>query len=165
MAIPIGGSEMRRLIGVYRDAWKAAGHPGEGRVMIAFHMYCHESDEEAVRIAREPLTRYFQGLVDAASDWTQGKSSKDYPGYDKIIAKLREGTFESQIEQGSALVGTPQTVARQLEAFIERVGPFEIASLQVNFSELPFEEARRSMQLFASQVMPRFTTQRAIVPA
>jgi alkanesulfonate monooxygenase SsuD/methylene tetrahydromethanopterin reductase-like flavin-dependent oxidoreductase (luciferase family) len=165
MAIPIGGGEMRRLINVYRDAWKAAGHPGEGRVMIAFHMFSHEDEAEALRIAREPLTKYFKGLVDAASDWTHGKSSKDYPGYDKIIAKLRDDTFENQIAQGSALVGNPETIARQLEAFIDRVGTFEIASLQVNFSDLPFAEASRSMELFATNVMPRFAASPVAMPA
>ena len=50
MAIPIGGSAMAELIGVYRDAWKSAGHEGNGRIMLAFHMHCHEDPEEAARI-------------------------------------------------------------------------------------------------------------------
>src|SRR6185437_517131 len=40
MAIPLTGTKMRELIDIYRDAWRAAGHPGRGRVMLAFHMYC-----------------------------------------------------------------------------------------------------------------------------
>src|SRR5215510_6509704 len=32
MAIPLGGAAMRLLLASYRDAWKAAGHPGEGEV-------------------------------------------------------------------------------------------------------------------------------------
>ena len=50
MAIPISGAAMRELCHAYRDAWKAAGHPGEGRVMLAFHMFCHEDRGEAIRI-------------------------------------------------------------------------------------------------------------------
>ena len=60
MAIPILHAEMARLIGVYREAWRERRHPGKGRVMIAFHMFCHEDGEEAVRIARDPLNRYLQ---------------------------------------------------------------------------------------------------------
>jgi hypothetical protein len=30
MAIPPGGAVMRPLLAAYRDAWKAAGHPGDG---------------------------------------------------------------------------------------------------------------------------------------
>jgi alkanesulfonate monooxygenase SsuD/methylene tetrahydromethanopterin reductase-like flavin-dependent oxidoreductase (luciferase family) len=151
---------MRKLIDVYREAWRSAGHPGNGRVMIAFHMFCHENGEEAARIAREPLEWYLKGLCDAAGAW-ESASTKAYPGYDKMIAKLKRDTFASQIEQGSALIGDPETVAKQLQAFIDRTGEFEVASLQVNFSDLPFEPARRSMELFAREVMPRFAGARS----
>ena len=36
MGIPLGGAQMAELIRVYRDAWGATGHPGRGRVMLAF---------------------------------------------------------------------------------------------------------------------------------
>jgi alkanesulfonate monooxygenase SsuD/methylene tetrahydromethanopterin reductase-like flavin-dependent oxidoreductase (luciferase family) len=163
MAIPVGGANMRRLIAVYRDAWKAAGRPGNGRVMIAFHLFCHEDHDEALRIARAPLSEYFSALVDAASDWTEGSSSKDYPGYDKIVEKLRSDTYESQIESGSAWIGTPATITKQIEDYIELVGEFEVASLQVNFSDLPYALARPSMELFAREVMPKFTKARTAV--
>src|SRR2546421_5211512 len=35
MAIPMSGAKMRELTGIYRAAWRAAGHPGEGEVMLA----------------------------------------------------------------------------------------------------------------------------------
>src|SRR5690349_6846840 len=89
MAIPMAGGRMRELIAMYREAWRAAGHPGEGRVMLAFHMFCAESQAAAEAVAREPLNRYLRSLVEAASDWTAGMSSADYPGYDKIIGGLR----------------------------------------------------------------------------
>ena len=68
MAIPMAGGAMAELIGIYRDAWRSAGHPGRGTVMLAFHMFCHEDQMEAERIAREPLNRYLRSLVGAASD-------------------------------------------------------------------------------------------------
>jgi alkanesulfonate monooxygenase SsuD/methylene tetrahydromethanopterin reductase-like flavin-dependent oxidoreductase (luciferase family) len=154
MAIPVGGGEMARLIGAYREAWKAAGHPGEGRVMLAFHMFVHETPGKAAEIARDPLNRYIRSLVDAASDWTDGASSADYPGYDKIIAKLKGDSFESQVAEGSAWVGTPDEIADQIRKFTARSGPFEIASLQVNFNDLPVDAAAASMRLFSRTVAP-----------
>jgi natural product biosynthesis luciferase-like monooxygenase protein len=156
MAIPVSGAEMARLIGVYREAWKAAGHPGEGRVMLAFHMFVHETPGKAAEIARGPLNRYIRSLVDAASDWTAGASSADYPGYDKIIAKLKADSFESQVAEGSAWVGTPAEVIDQIGRFTARSGPFEIASLQVNFNDLPVDAAAASMRLFSRTVAPAF---------
>jgi alkanesulfonate monooxygenase SsuD/methylene tetrahydromethanopterin reductase-like flavin-dependent oxidoreductase (luciferase family) len=155
MAIPILHAEMRRLIAVYRDAWRAAGHPGNGRVMIAFHMFAHEDAAEAVRIAHDPLNRYLAAIVEAASDWTTGTESKDYANYGKMIEKLRADNFESNVASGAAWVGTPKQIRAQIAAYREEVGEFEIASLQVNFNTIPYADAKRSMKLFAKKVMPR----------
>ncbi|MEN8197843.1 MAG: LLM class flavin-dependent oxidoreductase, partial [Pseudomonadota bacterium] len=156
MAIPMAGAKMKDLLGLYRDNWKKAGHPGEGRVMLAFHMFCHDDADKAVEIAREPLNRYLKSLVDAASDWTGGAASADYPGYDRIIEGLSKERFESQVEKGAAWIGTPDSIGRQIADYQDLTGGFEIASLQVNFNTIPIAEAERSMRLFSREVMPRF---------
>ena len=156
MAIPMAGGRMKELIGTYRDAWRAAGHPGNGQVMLAYHMFCAPTRKEAVDVAREPLNRYLHSLVTAASAWTEGLSSKDYPGYDKIIAGLAAETFESQVEKGAAWVGSPEEIAEKIAMYNDLVGGFEVASLQVNFNTIPLDAAQRSMRLFAEKVMPRF---------
>ncbi len=158
MAIPMAGGQMRELIGQYRDAWRSAGHPGQGRVMLAFHMFCAETAAEAVAVARAPLNGYLASLVDAASDWLTGMSSKDYPNYDKVIAGLEAETFETQLAKNAAWVGTPDSIADQIADFTRVVGGFEIASLQVNFNMVPLDAARRSMSLFGERVLPRFRT-------
>ena len=156
MAIPMAGGQMRELLGQYREAWRAAGHPGQGRVMLAFHMLCADSRAEAEAVARAPLNGYLASLVDAASDWLTGMRSADYPNYDKVIAGLKAETFESQVAKNAAWVGTPDTIAEQIADIDRAVGGFEIASLQVNFNQVPLDAARRSMTLFGERVMPRF---------
>src|SRR3954454_1246306 len=69
MGIPLAGAQMAELMKVYRDAWSAAGHPGRGRVMLAFHMFCADTREKAAAIAREPLNIYLRSIVTAASEW------------------------------------------------------------------------------------------------
>src|SRR5438477_2371449 len=46
MGIPLAGAQMAKLMKIYRDAWTKAGHPGRGRVMLAFHMFCAETREK-----------------------------------------------------------------------------------------------------------------------
>lgn len=157
MAIPLGGGKMKDLLALYRNAWRDAGHPGDGRVMLAFHMFCADSEDKAVRTAREPLNRYLKSLTTAASDWTGGSTSADYPNYDKIIAALAKESFESQVEKGAAWVGTPEKLIDVIAAYQELVGGFEIASMQVNFNTIPIDAAEASMRLFAERVMPKFT--------
>ena len=155
MCNPISGAKLNELIGLYRDAWRAAGHPGNGKIMLAFHMFCHEDEAKAREIAREPLNRYLRSLADAAGDWVTGASSADYRGYDRVIAKLQQETFESQVESGAAWVGTPATIVDQIRSYHEEVGGFEVTSVQVNFFDLGLDDARRSMELFAQEVLPQ----------
>ncbi|MBV8168412.1 MAG: LLM class flavin-dependent oxidoreductase [Alphaproteobacteria bacterium] len=156
MAIPMAGGQMRELIGQYREAWRSAGHPGQGRVMLAFHMFCAESQAAATAVARERVNGYLASLVDAAQDWLTGTTSKDYPNYDKLIAGLKAETFESQLAKHAAWVGTPESIREQIHEIDRIVGGFEIASLQVNFNTVPVDDAARSMTLFGERVMPHF---------
>ena len=156
MAIPMAGGTMADLLALYRDSWRSAVHAGVGRVMLAFHMMCHEKPGQAARIARDPLNRYLKSLVAAASDWTSGGSSKDYPNYDKIIATLDREDFDSQVASGAAWVGTPDEMVEQIRTFNDSIGGFDIASLQVNFNDIAFEDAAHSMKLFGEQVIPQF---------
>ena len=159
MAIPLAGGQMADLIGRYREARRQAGHTGPSRIMLAFHMLCTASEEQAINIARGPLNAYLKSLVDGASGWLAGRSSADYPNYDKIIAALSKETFETQREKGAAWIGTPDAISRQIKDYYSSVGGFDIASMQVNFNVLERVEAEASMRLFAAQVLPQFTHQ------
>src|SRR6201987_2114488 len=133
MGIPIGGAQMAELVKTYREAWSEAGHPGGGRAMLAFHMFCAESRDQAAAIAREPLNLYLKSIVDAASEWMSGVASKDYPNYQKMIEFISKESFESQVAKGSAWIGTPQDICKVIAAYDAEVDGFECASLQVNF--------------------------------
>jgi alkanesulfonate monooxygenase SsuD/methylene tetrahydromethanopterin reductase-like flavin-dependent oxidoreductase (luciferase family) len=155
MSIPIG--PLKDLIPIYRKAWRDAGHPGDGEVMIAFHMFCHEDAKLAREIPRRQFEDYFVALFEAAGEWTQGTASKDYKGYDESIARMKSFTLENQIEARGALVGTPDEIKTIIRRMQDSVGKFEHASLQINFGTLDFAEAQKSMRLFAREVMPEFS--------
>ena len=155
MGIPLAGAHMASLLQAYRDAWTAAGHGGRGKVMLAFHMYCADTSAKAAAVAREPLNQYLKSIVDAASGWMSGVSSRDY--YQKMIESLSRETFESQVEKSLAWIGTPEEIRSAIESYHRGVGGFECASLQVNFGMIGRAEAEASMLLFAREVMPHFT--------
>ena len=134
MAIPLAVKHMEELIDLYRNAWREAGHAGRGRVMLAFHMFCDENRDTRVGRSRAtPMHRYLHSIVEAASDWATVKS-KDYAGYDKMIEMLSKETIETQVESGAAWIGTPDEIAEQIARYVEGIGGFESASLQVNFN-------------------------------
>lgn len=156
MGIPMGGGLMTELIGTYREAWKSAGHPGEGRIMLSFSM-CTDEDGKAARDAfRPPLNAYLERLVDAASGWLNGASTKDYKGYDRIIASLRDDDFDKQMERGICWAGSPDEVADMIADSSRQTGGFDIASLHVMPHVMEASVAENSMRLFSEQVMPKF---------
>jgi alkanesulfonate monooxygenase SsuD/methylene tetrahydromethanopterin reductase-like flavin-dependent oxidoreductase (luciferase family) len=155
MAIPMAGVAMAELLGVYREAWSRAGHPGRGTVMMAFHMLCHADQAAAEAIARGPLDRYLRSLVASASEWISGETSADYPGYDKVIAGLSRENFDTQVAKCAAWVGTPERIMDTIATYRRQVGGFEIASLQVNFNDMTLADAEASMRLFGEKVLPR----------
>ena len=155
MAIPLEAKRMRELLGLYREAWRSAGHPGNGTVMNSFLMCCAPDRNEAIEAARGPISGHLEGLVASAAGWLAGTSTKDYPGYDKMIAQLKQETFDQQREKGLAWVGTPADILEMLIDYYRKVGGFEIASLHVNPSVMPLAAAERSMRVFAQHVMPR----------
>ena len=56
MGIPLVGAHMASLLQAYREAWTKAGHQGRGKVMLAFHMYCASTREQAVAVAQARLS-------------------------------------------------------------------------------------------------------------
>jgi alkanesulfonate monooxygenase SsuD/methylene tetrahydromethanopterin reductase-like flavin-dependent oxidoreductase (luciferase family) len=159
MAIPTAGPLMRELIGVYRDAWRSAGHPGQGRVMLTHNLYCGESEDEVVATAKAPFNGHLAALIAAAGSWEKGVTSKDYPGYEKMLDGLRANDFDAMRQRNLAWCGNPRDISDMIGAcYADIPGGVEIVSLQVNFHDLPVTKAAASMRRFAEEVMPRFRT-------
>lgn len=156
MTIPLAGANMTEVCGLYRKAWREAGHPGNGKIMVGFHMFCAETREKAYAIAREPLNKYFAMIADATSDW-KDRSSKDYVNYSERMDNLSKENFDTAVEKGTAWIGTPDDVICLARQYEEASGGFDIASLQVNFADISAEDAESSIRLFAKEVMPHFS--------
>jgi alkanesulfonate monooxygenase SsuD/methylene tetrahydromethanopterin reductase-like flavin-dependent oxidoreductase (luciferase family) len=153
IAIPLGGAAMRPLLETYRAAYRAAGHAGQGKAMLAFHMYCAPTDAEAQAVARPLINGYMQRLVAAAAEWDVTES-KDYQHYPQMIARLQQQNFDTLLASGAVWVGSPASLRQRIAQFTEQVGGFDSASLQVMYGTMSEADAERSIRLFAEQVMP-----------
>jgi len=60
------------------------------------------------------------------------------------------------LDAGTAWVGTPDDINQQLGDYIGQVGGFDVASLQVNFNRISFDDAEGSVRLFARAALPNF---------
>src|SRR4029078_10160717 len=98
-------------------AWKKAGHAGSGHVMNTFFMCCAPTREEAMAVGLGPCNTHLKGLADAAKEWLTGASTKDYPGYDKLMAHVLADSAEKQVAAGSGFLGTPRGIAPLIRSY------------------------------------------------
>jgi natural product biosynthesis luciferase-like monooxygenase protein len=142
----------------YRHSF-ATRHPERTprKVQMSFHFHVAETDEQAIAEARGPMDQYVQVFRESASAW-QTRSSTAYPGYDQIIGELDTMTMDRALRETRALIGSPDTLEHQIQRILDLFGDVEL-SLQALFGNMPFEQADRSLRLFASDVMPRFSSE------
>jgi alkanesulfonate monooxygenase SsuD/methylene tetrahydromethanopterin reductase-like flavin-dependent oxidoreductase (luciferase family) len=60
------------------------------------------------------------------------------------------------IDNGLALVGSPETVIRQLKEQHRRIG-YDIFCANHRLGPMPLEQSLRSLELFGKEVIPAFT--------
>jgi alkanesulfonate monooxygenase SsuD/methylene tetrahydromethanopterin reductase-like flavin-dependent oxidoreductase (luciferase family) len=82
-----------------------------------------------------------------------GLSETVYRDATRAAQQMSELRWEELVEQ-SLLIGSPATVRRRV-AELEAAGVGQLLCW-MNFGGLPPEKARRSMRLFAEEVMPAF---------
>jgi alkanesulfonate monooxygenase SsuD/methylene tetrahydromethanopterin reductase-like flavin-dependent oxidoreductase (luciferase family) len=75
------------------------------------------------------------------------------PGFRAMAERLSKITWEGLVAETLAF-GSPETVARHIEE-MRRMGVGQLLCW-MNFGGLPQDKVRRSMELFAREVMPRF---------
>src|SRR6185503_10997848 len=56
--------ELGAKLALYRQAWREAGHPGEGRVTLMLHTLIGHDEAEVKALVKRPLTEYLRSSVD-----------------------------------------------------------------------------------------------------
>lgn len=138
------GQALSRTWGWYEEAAREAGHSvsrDQWRLGVPF--YLADSREQAIAEAREgyerELVEYFGGTISSA---TQPDAA----------------TIEAGIEQGGAIVGTPDDAIAGIERLLEMTGGFG-GFLARAHEWGTWEQTVRSYELFSRYVIPHFRGQ------
>jgi natural product biosynthesis luciferase-like monooxygenase protein len=121
--------ELAGKIALYREAWRAAGHPGRGHVSLMLHTFVGD-DVEAVReTVREPLCAYLKTSFDLLA------GLGDATGAGTDIRSLPEAELDALVRQAfgrffdtAALLGTPESCADMIDR-LKGVDVDEVACL------------------------------------
>ncbi|MBI2205503.1 MAG: LLM class flavin-dependent oxidoreductase [Candidatus Rokubacteria bacterium] len=121
---------------------------------VSRHIYVADSDEEAFEFAK-PYEMWYQ---DSFRRFVIPERIEDahptlQPAFRGMAERLSKVTWED-LRAETLAFGTPDTVARHIERMRE-IGVGQVLCW-MNFGGLPQAKIRRSMELFAREVMPRF---------
>jgi alkanesulfonate monooxygenase SsuD/methylene tetrahydromethanopterin reductase-like flavin-dependent oxidoreductase (luciferase family) len=145
---------------VYRSALEQSGHsPAQidallARWVLTKHVYVAPTDAEAEADAEGPEMWYQDSFIRSIrADGLPGLHESVYRESAEAVRRMSSVSWPDLL-RGPLLVGSPDTVARKVEA-LHAAGVGELACW-MSFGGLPADRVRRSMGLFAREVLPRF---------
>jgi alkanesulfonate monooxygenase SsuD/methylene tetrahydromethanopterin reductase-like flavin-dependent oxidoreductase (luciferase family) len=127
----------------YRAEWSAAGHSADTLPLMGTtrHMVIASTEKQANDQARVAYSRWHKSFMYL---WDRHGTR---PG------AYFPATWDELAGAGRALAGTPESVRERLLQQIE-VSGINLVLTRFAFGDLPFEQSKRSVELFASDVMP-----------
>ena len=135
------------LVKQYDELWEAGiagadrmnAHVPMPKVGLSIKVFVADTDAEAERLARAAYDVY----MDHVSYLVRRTGTPSI---------VRRGDYDSQVENQTLLVGTPESVRQQTERLVKETGiNYVLAGFA--WGNLPNEAAQHSMQLFGEHVM------------
>jgi len=122
-------ADLAHKIAAYREAWREAGHEGEGHVTLMLHTYVGKEMNQVREVVRGPFSDYLMQSVGLARNLTRSL------GYDLELESLSPDELKSILTRGfdryfetSGLMGTPESCLRMINR-LKATGVDEVACL------------------------------------
>ncbi|MGZ5864917.1 MAG: LLM class flavin-dependent oxidoreductase [Xanthobacteraceae bacterium] len=137
----------KTITDAYRNAWKGAGNSDAKMPLMGVfrHVVVAETDAKAIAIARPAYRSWRESM---AFLWNWG-------GLKFPVAQVFPEDFDALQAIGMGVAGSPDTVRRYVTSSADATGATYFVADMV-FGNIAFDDASRSIQLFAHDVMPSF---------
>jgi alkanesulfonate monooxygenase SsuD/methylene tetrahydromethanopterin reductase-like flavin-dependent oxidoreductase (luciferase family) len=138
---------------VYREAWAAAGHPGNGKVYLRVPVYIAATERQAREEPKDSVMFFYKYLGERI------EASATQEGARAIENRAERGQRLMTIEYEDVLsskiiVGTPAMVTDRLAGLKESLGLSGILAEMNCGMRIPHEQVVNSLRLMCSEVMP-----------
>src|SRR5215469_10049552 len=148
-------SELAPNIRAYREAYKAAGNPGEGKVFLRAPVYVAETAEQARSEPEDSIMYFYRYLGERLED------SATRAGVRAIEDRAARGRRLQTISYDEALrdkiiVGTPDQVTDRLMGLKQELGLEGILAEMNCGTKIPHHQVMKSLQLLCEKVKPQF---------
>jgi alkanesulfonate monooxygenase SsuD/methylene tetrahydromethanopterin reductase-like flavin-dependent oxidoreductase (luciferase family) len=142
-------------IATYREAWRVAGHAGDGQVFLRAPGYLAATRQAARDDAEASLLHYYQAQSRLLADSARRAGVDAADRRNATAERLATMTYDEAV-RGSVFIGTPDSVSTQLEALQENLG-LDGVLLELNCGgKVPHSRVLEATRLLCQDVRPRF---------
>jgi len=143
-------------LGIYRQAWRDAGHPGEPEVYLRVPLYVAETPEAAYEEPRESTVLNYRQRGEGYAARTQGAGSAEERA--EFARRIASADYDGLLKTRLAY-GTPEAVIDRLGQLRDDLGLSGFL-LEPNVGgAIPRELVSKSVRLFAERVAPALHAQ------
>jgi alkanesulfonate monooxygenase SsuD/methylene tetrahydromethanopterin reductase-like flavin-dependent oxidoreductase (luciferase family) len=147
--------ELEPNIRLYREAWKAAGHPGEGEVYLRAPVYVAETDQAARDEPEDSIMYFYRYLGERLEDSATRAGVQQSDLRQQRGRRLQTITYDEALRE-KLIVGSPERVADRLLGLQETLGLDGILCEMNCGTKIPHDRVMKSLQLLCENVKPRF---------
>ena len=139
-------------LGIYRDAWHAAGHPGEPEVYVRIPVYVAETDEAAYNDPRETTESNYRSRGAGYVSRAEGAGSVEERA--EFARRISQAGYEDLLRTRLAY-GTPDAVVERLKGLEKDLGLAGVLIEPNVGGGIPRDKVYNSIRLFAEEVAPQ----------
>jgi alkanesulfonate monooxygenase SsuD/methylene tetrahydromethanopterin reductase-like flavin-dependent oxidoreductase (luciferase family) len=148
-------SELAPHIRAYRDAYKAAGHAGEGQVFLRAPVYVADTVEQAMSESEASIMHFYRYLGERLEDSATRSGARAIEQRAERGQRLQTITF-AEACRDKIIVGTPEMVVDRLQELREELGLNGILAELNCGSLISHARVMHCLQLLCDKVMPQF---------
>ena len=139
----------------YREAWREAGHPGNGDVCLRIPVYAAPTEKAALQEPEETIMYYFQRQADLTTA-PLGRAGTGPVERRVNQAKTLSALSYPEILETKVAFGTGPALVDRFKQLREELSLNGVAAELNPGGLLPMEQEKRSLQLLTQQVLPAF---------
>ena len=148
--------DLARQVESYHEAWRAAGHPGQGQVFVSAPTYIAETEDRARSEPKESIMHFYHEQANLLEGAARLVDPETAARRRRRVDQLRGLRYEDGLHN-HALVGTPAQVAERLERLQQEIGLSGILA-ELNCGGLiPHRQVLTALQLLCTKVKPCFS--------
>jgi alkanesulfonate monooxygenase SsuD/methylene tetrahydromethanopterin reductase-like flavin-dependent oxidoreductase (luciferase family) len=146
--------ELRENLLAYRQAWREAGHPGNGDVCLRIPVYAAPTSKEALEEPRQNITYFFERHQELTISRLNRNDTGPLDRHEARLSKLKAMDYDEILEKRVAF-GTAEMLRERLGMLASDLG-LDGFIVELNPGGLlPMDRMLRTLRILTHEVLPK----------